>query len=79
MSEQAQTKKGSGKWTKVGSVLKAKAPYDKNRDGSDKLYIKFDKSVSFQQGDSLSLFPPYNENAPDYVIFDVLKKNQVIE
>lgn len=63
------------KWTKVGSMLKAKPPYDKNKDGSDRMYIKIDKTITFQEGSTLSLFPPMNEEAPDYVVFDILRKN----
>jgi hypothetical protein len=74
MSEQKQYK-----WTKIGSMLKAKAPYDKNPDGSERMYLKIDKTVTLQEGQTLSLFPPKNENAPDFLVFDILRKNQNVE
>lgn len=58
------------KWRKVGSMLQSK---EKNKDGSDRFYIKFSEDV--KAGESVSLFVPKNENAPSYVIYDLLKKN----
>jgi hypothetical protein len=66
------------KYTKIGNVQKSKPPYDKNPDGSDKLCIKVDKTVTLREGEYISLWVPKNENAPEYVIFDVMRKNSPV-
>jgi hypothetical protein len=58
------------KYKKVGSMLKSKEP---NKDGTDRFYIKFSEDV--KAGESVGCFVPMNENAPVYVIYDLLRKN----
>ena len=64
------------KWSKIGSFQKSKF---KNEDGSDRFIIKVDKTVTLREGDVLNLFTPKNENCPEYILYDVSRKNQNVE
>jgi len=64
------------KWSKIGSFQKSKF---KNEDGSDRFVIKIDKTVTLQEGTILNCFTPKNENAPEYCIYDISKRNPNVE
>lgn len=66
------------KWTKVGSIVKSKPPYDKNPDGSDRMYVKVDKTITLREGETLNLFTP-SEDAPEWVVFNLSRKNSEVQ
>lgn len=60
------------KWTKIGQMQTSKY---KNDDGSDRFLIKIDKTITLREGEILNMFVPKNENAPEFVVYDISRKN----